>query len=70
MAAEYTIPELAAEISSVDSNIGAVIVDFDPNISYIKMMKCVKLLSDPSCLFIAGAVDYSTLYGNMKAIGK
>jgi hypothetical protein len=41
----------------LDEEVGAVVVDFDTNINYIKMMKAVLHLRDPECLFVAGGID-------------
>lgn len=40
-----------------DLEIGAVTVDLDVNINFIKMMKAITYLKRPEVLFLAGATD-------------
>ena len=48
---------------------GAVVVDMDPNINYIKMMKAVLHLRDPECLFVVGANDVFVPFEDINVIG-
>ncbi|PNF22242.1 Glycerol-3-phosphate phosphatase [Cryptotermes secundus] len=52
-----TIRDLANELQDLDEEVGAVVIDFDMNINFIKMMKAVFHLKNPDCLFVAGGVD-------------
>jgi ribonucleotide monophosphatase NagD (HAD superfamily) len=52
-----TLEEFKAEVLNLDQEVGAVVVDFDVNINYIKMMKAVLHLKDPECLFVVGTGD-------------
>lgn len=52
-----TIPDLANELQDLDEEVGAVVIDFDMNINFIKMMKAVFHLKNPDCLFVAGGID-------------
>lgn len=52
-----TLEEFKTEVLKLDEEVGAVVIDFDTNINYIKMMKAVLHLRDPECLFVAGGID-------------
>jgi ribonucleotide monophosphatase NagD (HAD superfamily) len=64
------VEEFKAEIQNLDQEVGAVVVDFDANINYIKMMKAVLHLRDPQCLFVAGATDVFVPAEDVTVIGK
>jgi len=49
--------------------VGAVVIDVDANINYIKMMKAVLHLKDPECLFVVGGLDEFLLFEDMNIIG-
>jgi hypothetical protein len=69
--AVQTIADLLKEILNLDSDVGAVVIDFDMNINYIKMMKAVLHLKDPDCLFVVGATDVCVpIQDGMSLIGK
>lgn len=55
--AVQTIAELANELQDLDEEVGAVVIDFDMNINFIKMMKAVIHLKNPDCLFVVGGID-------------
>ncbi|GFG35743.1 hypothetical protein Cfor_05197 [Coptotermes formosanus] len=63
------VEEFKAEIQNLDQEVGAVVVDFDANINYIKMMKAVLHLRDPQCLFVAGATDVFVPAEDVTVIG-
>lgn len=52
-----TIADLAIELQDLDEEVGAVVIDFDMNINFIKMMKAVFHLKNPDCLFVVGGTD-------------
>lgn len=53
---EESVPSLLSHIND-DENIGAVLVEFDFNVNYIKLQKAATYLNRKECLFIAGAGD-------------
>jgi hypothetical protein len=55
--AVHTIADLANELQDLDEEVGAVVIDFDMNINFIKMMKAVYHLKNPDCLFVVGGID-------------
>lgn len=55
-AIEETIVALQGHLVD-DENIGAVIVDLDVNINFIKLQKALVYLSRPDVLFICGGSD-------------
>jgi hypothetical protein len=57
------------ELLKLDQEVGAVVVDFDPNINYIKMMKAVLHLRDPVCLFVVGSSHVLVRYKDINIIG-
>nr|CAD7439324.1 unnamed protein product [Timema bartmani] len=64
------LPSLMSELSNLDSDVGAVVIDTDPNINFIKMMKAVQYLKRPDCHFILAASDVSAiLTKDLKLIG-
>lgn len=68
--AENSLSGFKNQITSLDSSFGAVVVDFDPNINYLKMMKAVALLKKPDCIFVAGATDETVMiHSDLKMIG-
>ncbi|XP_069675098.1 glycerol-3-phosphate phosphatase-like isoform X2 [Periplaneta americana] len=54
---EVQIGNVQEEIMKMDRDVGAVVIDFDNNINYIKMTKALFHLKRPNCLFVAGAKD-------------
>ncbi|KAG8224013.1 hypothetical protein J437_LFUL001090 [Ladona fulva] len=67
---EPGIMQLVEAVSSLDPEVGAVVMDLDVNISYIKMMKAVAYLKDPNCLFLVTATEYKLpFYGVLTFIG-
>ena len=48
---------------------GAVVIDLDANINYIKMMKAVLHLKNPECLFIVGGNDVFVPFEDINIIG-
>nr|CAD7404448.1 unnamed protein product [Timema poppensis] len=55
------LPSLMRELSNLDSDVGTVVIDTDPNINFIKMMKAVQYLKKPDCHFILAASDVSAI---------
>lgn len=55
--AVQTVADLANELQDLDEEVGAVVMDFDMNINFIKMMKAVFHLRNPDCLFVVGGID-------------
>jgi hypothetical protein len=49
--------------------VGAVVIDFDLNINYIKMMKAVLHLRNPECLFVVGGNDVFVPFEDISVIG-
>lgn len=69
--AVQTISDFVEELWKLDEDVGAVVIDFDMNINYIKMMKAVLHLRDPDCLFVTGALDlHVPVEKDMNVIGK
>jgi ribonucleotide monophosphatase NagD (HAD superfamily) len=64
-----SIVELKEEILKLDQEVGAVVVDFDANINYMKMMKAVLHLRDPECLFVVGGNDVFVPFQDVNIIG-
>ena len=56
---EATEEDLPKIIRQLDDNpeIGAVVVDFDVNLTYMDLAKAVNYVSRKDCLFFAGATD-------------
>lgn len=68
--AVQTIPDFRKEIHDLDEDVGAVVIDFDMNINYIKLMKAVLHLRDPDCFFIVGGLDVQIpVKDNLNIIG-
>jgi hypothetical protein len=55
--AVQSVADLAIELQDLDEEVGAVVMDFDMNINFIKIMKAVFHLKNPDCLFVVGAID-------------
>jgi hypothetical protein len=55
--AVQTIADLANELQDLDEEVGAVVIDFDMNINFIKLMKAVSHLKNSDCLFVVGGID-------------
>jgi len=53
----------------LDQEVGAVVIDVDANINYIKMMKAVLHLKDPECMFVVGGNDVIAPFEDMNIIG-
>jgi ribonucleotide monophosphatase NagD (HAD superfamily) len=53
----------------LDQEVGAVVVDLDANINYIKIMKAVLHLRDPECLFVVGGGDVWVPYEDVNIVG-
>jgi hypothetical protein len=49
--------------------VGAVVIDMDANINYIKMMKAVLHLKEPECLFVVGGNDAFIHFEGINIIG-
>jgi hypothetical protein len=54
----------------LDQDVGAVVIDLDVNINYIKMMKAVQHLRDPECLFVVGGIDTFVPFQDIIIIGE
>ncbi|XP_046386274.1 4-nitrophenylphosphatase-like isoform X3 [Ischnura elegans] len=68
--AEPTIMELLKAMSEKDPDVGAVVMDVDVNINYLKMMKGVAYLQDPCTLMLVTATEYKIPFaGPMAFIG-
>ena len=48
---------------------GAVVIDLDANINYIKMMKAVRHLKNPECLFVVGGNHEFVPFEDINVIG-
>ncbi|XP_063231024.1 glycerol-3-phosphate phosphatase-like isoform X2 [Bacillus rossius redtenbacheri] len=48
---------LTAELNKLSTDVRAVCVDTDINLSYLNLMKAARHLRDPECLFVVGATD-------------
>lgn len=57
------------ELLKLDQEVGAVVVDLDANINYIKMMKAVLHLRDPECLFVVGGSHVLVPFEDINIIG-
>jgi len=64
-----SIEEFKEEILKLDQEVGAVVIDLDGNINYIKMMKAVLHLRDPECLFVVGGNDVFVPIEDINFIG-
>jgi ribonucleotide monophosphatase NagD (HAD superfamily) len=63
--------DLANELQHLDQEVGAVVIDFDMNINFIKLMKAVLHLRDANCLFVAGGTDvYVPTQSDVSILGK
>jgi len=49
--------------------VGAVVIDMDANINYIKMMKAVLHLKEPECLFVVGGNEALIHFEGINIIG-
>jgi len=49
--------------------VGAVVIDLDANINYIKMTKAVLHLRKPECLFVVGGSDVFIPFEGINVIG-
>ncbi|KAJ8919373.1 hypothetical protein NQ315_016466 [Exocentrus adspersus] len=65
---EESIPSLFSHLND-DENIGAVLVEFDININYIKLQQAVTYLKRKDCIFIVGAGDARLPFGIGHLIG-
>jgi hypothetical protein len=66
-----TIADFKKEVLNLDNDVGAVVIDFDLNINYIKMMKAVLHLRDPDCFFVVGGLDVKVpIQDEMNILGK
>jgi len=61
--------ELKEELLKLDQEVGAVVIDLDANVNYIKMMKAVLHLKDPECLFVVGGNDVFVPFEDINIIG-
>jgi hypothetical protein len=69
--AVQSVADLAIELRDLDEEVGAVVIDFDMNINFIKMMKAVFHLKNPNCLFVAGGIDaYIPAQNDVSILGK
>ncbi|XP_018579308.1 4-nitrophenylphosphatase-like [Anoplophora glabripennis] len=59
---EESIPSLLSQVND-DGTIGAVLVEFDLNVNYIKLQKAVTYLRREDCLFITGGGDARIPFG-------
>ena len=64
-----TTEEFKEEVQKLDQEVGAVVLDLDANINYIKMMKAVLHLRDPECLFVVGGNDTFVPFEDIDIIG-
>lgn len=64
-----TKEEFEEELQKLDQDVGAVVVDLDASINYIKMMKAVLHLRDPECLFVVGSNDVFLNFEDINIIG-
>ena len=53
----------------MDQEVGAVVIDMDANINYIKMMKAVLHLKEPECLFVVGGNEALIHFEGINIIG-
>ncbi|XP_071438613.1 uncharacterized protein [Hetaerina americana] len=68
--AEPSIMELLNAMSKMDPDVGAVVMDLDVNINYLKMMKGVAYLKDPNSILLATATEYKIPFaGTLNFIG-
>lgn len=49
--------DVTPEILNLDAEVGAVIVNYDPNFHYAHLTKAANYLKDPNCLFMATSMD-------------
>jgi len=54
--ARYSYYNIKSHLKS-DPEIKAVVVEFDPNLNYLKLMQAVVLLQNPECLFFSTATE-------------
>ena len=64
-----TKEEFEEELQKLDQDVGAVVMDLDASITYIKMMKAVLHLRDPECLFVVGGNDVFLNFEDINIIG-
>ncbi|XP_076252641.1 uncharacterized protein LOC143191452 isoform X2 [Rhynchophorus ferrugineus] len=56
-------------INNINPNVGAVIMDVDVNITFIKMQKCVEYLKKNDAIFLVGGWDPVLPFNTTKLIG-
>lgn len=61
---ETLFRNLTWDILKLDPDVGAVLVNYDNNFSYGKLLKAANYLNDPDCLFLATSLDERVPTGN------
>lgn len=64
-----TTEQFKEEVQKLDQEVGAVVMDVDANINYIKMMKAVIHLRNPDCLFVVGGIDVVVPFEGFNILG-